>query len=155
MEKGTLEVKVSLAEMLKGGVIMDVTSPEQAKIAEPAGAPCLNALPARDQNFAQSEKREYACKNAEPYRHLILSDLCHRRVSQASQTADMPISTAMLLRNMLLRPPSATSAPTFAALITIALWMTTLTKMCSVPRVKACARKLPWAGEIKPGSSEM
>ena len=34
MKKGTFEVKVSLAEMLKGGVIMDVTSSKQAKIAE-------------------------------------------------------------------------------------------------------------------------
>ena len=32
------KVKVGLAEMLKGGVIMDVTNAEQAKIAEDAGA---------------------------------------------------------------------------------------------------------------------
>ena len=38
MSKGTYEVKVGLAEMLKGGVIMDVTTSEQAKIAENAGA---------------------------------------------------------------------------------------------------------------------
>ncbi len=38
VEKGSFEVKVGLAEMLKGGVIMDVTNPEQAKIAEDAGA---------------------------------------------------------------------------------------------------------------------
>ena len=38
MEKGSFEIKVGLAEMLKGGVIMDVTIPEQAKIAEEAGA---------------------------------------------------------------------------------------------------------------------
>jgi len=38
MSKGTFEVKVGLAEMLKGGVIMDVTNAEQAKIAEDAGA---------------------------------------------------------------------------------------------------------------------
>ena len=44
MEKGTFEVKVSLAEMLKGGVIMDVTSSEQAKIAEDAGAVAVMAL---------------------------------------------------------------------------------------------------------------
>ncbi len=37
-------VKVGLAEMLKGGVIMDVTSPEQAKIAEDAGAVAVMAL---------------------------------------------------------------------------------------------------------------
>jgi len=41
---GTLEIKVGLAEMLKGGVIMDVTSVEQAKIAEEAGASAVMAL---------------------------------------------------------------------------------------------------------------
>ncbi len=40
----SLELKVGLAEMLKGGVIMDVTSPEQAKIAEDAGAVAVMAL---------------------------------------------------------------------------------------------------------------
>jgi pyridoxal 5'-phosphate synthase pdxS subunit len=44
MEKGTLKVKTGLAEMLKGGVIMDVTSPEQAKIAQEAGAVSVMAL---------------------------------------------------------------------------------------------------------------
>ena len=44
MEKGTYEVKVGLAEMLKGGVIMDVTNAEQAKIAEDAGATAVMAL---------------------------------------------------------------------------------------------------------------
>jgi pyridoxal 5'-phosphate synthase pdxS subunit len=44
MEKGTVEVKVSLAEMLKGGVIMDVTSVSQAKIAEDSGAVAVMAL---------------------------------------------------------------------------------------------------------------
>ena len=38
------KVKVGLAEMLKGGVIMDVTTPEQAKIAEDAGASAVMAL---------------------------------------------------------------------------------------------------------------
>lgn len=42
--KGSFEVKVGLAEMLKGGVIMDVTTPEQAKIAEDAGAVAVMAL---------------------------------------------------------------------------------------------------------------
>ena len=37
-------IKVGLAEMLKGGVIMDVTNPEQAKIAEDAGAAAVMAL---------------------------------------------------------------------------------------------------------------
>ncbi len=44
MEKGTLRVKAGLAEMLKGGVIMDVTTPEQAKIAQEAGAVAVMAL---------------------------------------------------------------------------------------------------------------
>lgn len=39
-----LEIKLALAEMLKGGVIMDVTSKEQAKIAEEAGAVAVMAL---------------------------------------------------------------------------------------------------------------
>jgi pyridoxal 5'-phosphate synthase pdxS subunit len=43
-ETGTLRVKTGLAEMLKGGVIMDVTTAEQAKIAEDAGACAVMAL---------------------------------------------------------------------------------------------------------------
>ena len=44
METGTVKVKRGLAEMLKGGVIMDVTNAEQAKIAEDAGAVAVMAL---------------------------------------------------------------------------------------------------------------
>ncbi len=44
MITGSWRVKVGLAQMLKGGVIMDVTSPEQAKIAERAGAVAVMAL---------------------------------------------------------------------------------------------------------------
>jgi pyridoxal 5'-phosphate synthase pdxS subunit len=44
MMTGTWKVKVGLAQMLKGGVIMDVTTPEQAKIAERAGAVAVMAL---------------------------------------------------------------------------------------------------------------
>ncbi|MFH1151256.1 MAG: pyridoxal 5'-phosphate synthase lyase subunit PdxS [Actinomycetota bacterium] len=44
MEKGTDTVKRGLAEMLKGGVIMDVTNAEQARIAEDAGAVAVMAL---------------------------------------------------------------------------------------------------------------
>lgn len=43
-ETGTIRLKTGLAEMLKGGVIMDVTTPEQAKIAEEAGACAVMAL---------------------------------------------------------------------------------------------------------------
>lgn len=42
--KGTYQLKVGLAEMLKGGVIMDVTTAAQAKIAEEAGASAVMAL---------------------------------------------------------------------------------------------------------------
>ena len=41
---GTFPVKRGLAEMLKGGVIMDVVTPEQAKVAEDAGACAVMAL---------------------------------------------------------------------------------------------------------------
>jgi pyridoxal 5'-phosphate synthase pdxS subunit len=41
---GTMRVKSGLAEMLKGGVIMDVVDPEQARIAEEAGAVAVMAL---------------------------------------------------------------------------------------------------------------
>jgi len=44
MDKGTWTVKVGLAQMLKGGVIMDVVTPEHAKIAEDAGACSVMAL---------------------------------------------------------------------------------------------------------------
>ena len=43
-ELGTMRVKGGLAEMLKGGVIMDVTTAEQARIAEDAGAVAVMAL---------------------------------------------------------------------------------------------------------------
>lgn len=44
MEKSTWTTKVGLAQMLKGGVIMDVVTPEQARIAEEAGAVAVMAL---------------------------------------------------------------------------------------------------------------
>src|SRR5436189_4825949 len=44
METGTFRVKAGLAEMLKGGVIMDVVTAEQAKIAEEGGAVAVMAL---------------------------------------------------------------------------------------------------------------
>src|ERR671930_2796355 len=43
-EIGTLRVKRGLAQMLKGGVIMDVVTAEQARIAEEAGAVAVMAL---------------------------------------------------------------------------------------------------------------
>ena len=44
MKKTTVELKVGLAEMLKGGVIMDVVTPDQAVIAEKSGACAVMAL---------------------------------------------------------------------------------------------------------------
>ncbi|NJN15060.1 MAG: pyridoxal 5'-phosphate synthase lyase subunit PdxS [Oscillochloris sp.] len=44
METSTFTTKVGLAQMLKGGVIMDVVTPEQARIAEEAGAVAVMAL---------------------------------------------------------------------------------------------------------------
>jgi len=44
MEQGTWRVKTGLAQTLKGGVIMDVVTPEHAKIAEDAGACAVMAL---------------------------------------------------------------------------------------------------------------
>jgi len=44
VERGTVRLKEGLARMLKGGVIMDVTTPEQALIAEEAGAVSVMAL---------------------------------------------------------------------------------------------------------------
>lgn len=43
-QRGTQAVKVGLAQMLKGGVIMDVVTPEEARIAEEAGAVAVMAL---------------------------------------------------------------------------------------------------------------
>ena len=43
-ETGTWRVKAGLAQMLKGGVIMDVVTAEQARIAEDAGAVAVMAL---------------------------------------------------------------------------------------------------------------
>src|SRR4029077_4003570 len=43
-ERATFRVKTGLAEMLKGGVIMDVVTPEQARVAEEAGACAVMAL---------------------------------------------------------------------------------------------------------------
>lgn len=44
VERGTFKVKKGMAEMQKGGVIMDVTNPEHARIAESAGAVAVMAL---------------------------------------------------------------------------------------------------------------
>jgi len=51
-QKGTHAVKVGLAQMLKGGVIMDVVNVEQARIAEEAGAVAVMVrVPAEERIF--------------------------------------------------------------------------------------------------------
>ena len=57
MESGTPRLKVGLAEMLKGGVIMDVTNAEQAKIAEDAGAVAVMALERVPSDIRQGRRR--------------------------------------------------------------------------------------------------
>ena len=69
MKKNTYELKVGLAEMLKGGVIMDVTTPDHAKIAEDAGA--QNAEP--DLSNAE-EAVSYLKKVHSLVRYLGISD---------------------------------------------------------------------------------
>ncbi|GIS64063.1 MAG: hypothetical protein CM1200mP3_03110 [Chloroflexota bacterium] len=53
-DTGTWAVKTGLAQMLKGGVIMDVVTPEQAKIAEEAGAVAFMALERVPSDFKKS-----------------------------------------------------------------------------------------------------
>jgi pyridoxal 5'-phosphate synthase pdxS subunit len=66
-DEATFRVKTGLAEMLKGGVIMDVVTPEQAKVAEDAGAAAVMALervPAdirRDGGVARMSDPEMIC----------------------------------------------------------------------------------------------
>ena len=47
MSENRYELNKNLAQMLKGGVIMDVTTPEQARIAQEAGACAVMALESR------------------------------------------------------------------------------------------------------------
>jgi pyridoxal 5'-phosphate synthase pdxS subunit len=63
MEKSTFKAKVGLAEMLKGGVIMDVVNPEQARIAEDAGASAVMAL---ERVPAQIRKEGGVARSSDP-----------------------------------------------------------------------------------------
>ena len=56
-EKSTWRTKVGLAEMLKGGVIMDVTNADQAKIAEDAGRGSGYGAGARSGGYPQGRRR--------------------------------------------------------------------------------------------------
>ena len=53
------ELNKELAQMLKGGVIMDVTTPEQAKIAQEAGACAVMAL----ENSGRYQSSRWSIKN--------------------------------------------------------------------------------------------
>jgi pyridoxal 5'-phosphate synthase pdxS subunit len=71
MEKSTFETKVGLAEMLKGGVIMDVVSVDQARLAEDAGAAAVMAL---ERVPAQIRKEGGVARAADPERVLAIQE---------------------------------------------------------------------------------
>jgi len=77
MEIGSLRVKTGLAEMLKGGVIMDVTTAEQAKIAEDAGAVAVMAL---ERVPADIRKEGGVARMADP-----------RRIKEIMQVVSIPV----------------------------------------------------------------
>jgi pyridoxal 5'-phosphate synthase pdxS subunit len=77
MEFGSLRVKTGLAEMLKGGVIMDVTNAEQAKIAEEAGAVAVMAL---ERVPADIRKEGGVARMADP-----------RRIKEIMQVVSIPV----------------------------------------------------------------
>jgi pyridoxal 5'-phosphate synthase pdxS subunit len=76
-EKGTLRLKTGLAEMLKGGVIMDVTNADQAKIAEEAGAVAVMAL---ERVPADIRKEGGVARMADP-----------RRIREIQETVSIPV----------------------------------------------------------------
>ena len=68
MKKGTLEIKISLSEMLRGGVIMDVTTSKQAQIAEDSGAIAVMALERIPADIKGNEKiKNYLIHNFPDY----------------------------------------------------------------------------------------
>ena len=77
MEIGTLRLKVGLAEMLKGGVIMDVTNAEQAKIAEDAGAVAVMAL----ERVPSDIRKEGGVARMSPV----------RKIKEIQQTVSIPV----------------------------------------------------------------
>ena len=72
-DEATFTVKAGLAEMLKGGVIMDVVTPEQAKIAEDAGAAAVMAL---ERVPADIRRDKYMCCR-QPYMPHSQYIFCH------------------------------------------------------------------------------
>ena len=76
-EYGTLRVKTGLAEMLKGGVIMDVVDAEQARIAEEAGACAVMALE-RVPADIRATAASHACRDPE-------------KISEIQETVSIPV----------------------------------------------------------------
>ena len=86
MKENRYELNKQLAQMLKGGVIMDVTTPEQAKIAEEAGACAVMALeriPA-DIRAAGGVSRMSDLKKSSKYHLYVVQEISarHSAVSQ-------------------------------------------------------------------------
>lgn len=77
MERGTFRLKVGLAEMLKGGVIMDVVSAEQAKIAEKSGAVSVMVL---ERVPADIRKAGGVARMADP-----------KRIKEVMETVSIPV----------------------------------------------------------------
>ena len=85
MSKESFKVKVGLAEMLKGGVIMDVTNVEQAKIAEDAGAVSVMAL---ERIPSDIRKDGGVARMSNPHMikeiHILLYFFDHMRITHSS-----------------------------------------------------------------------
>ena len=60
------ELNKNLAQMLKGGVIMDVTTPEQAKIAEEAGACAVMALERIPADIRAADRKSTRLNSSHP-----------------------------------------------------------------------------------------
>ena len=88
MSEKRYELNKNLAQMLKGGVIMDVTTPEQARIAEAAGACAVMALeriPA-DIRAAGGVSREIHAGGTHPHGHPGVSP---QGADEAAQSVEM------------------------------------------------------------------
>ena len=97
MDKGTWRVKVGLAQMLKGGVIMDVVTAEHAKIAEDAGACAVMALEPVPADLRAAELLaqelvafQYRC---EPFVRCHDSTLSARTTTAGGSSAGCPMLT--------------------------------------------------------------
>ncbi len=107
MSKDTYKIKVGLAEMLKGGVIMDVTTPEQAKIAEDAGAVAVMAL---ERIPAEIRKDGGIARMSNP-----------EMIKNIQKLVSIPVA-----RQYIITPISATSGPIFSRTFSGELWNTSV-----------------------------